>query len=82
MMKHGYPSFDDNSATMTNLKKIKGMGAEEFAEWLENVVLSTAPGPCSICTYYYDLNKKCPGATCVPGMVEWLNSEVDEINDV
>ena len=71
-MKHGYPSFE--KSVKTNLEKIKGYSAEEMAEWIENVVLATAPGPCYVCVYHLT-NEKCPGYTCVPGIKEWLESE-------
>ena len=55
---------------MTNYEKIKNMSVEEMAEWLQGGI-----NECNCCSYR--LSFGCPD-TCIYGIKQWLESEVEE----
>ncbi len=55
---------------MTNYEKIKNMSVEEMAEWLQEDISG-----CFCCIYGRDFT--CPN-TCIYGIKQWLEREVEE----
>lgn len=55
---------------MTNYEKIKQMSVEEMAEWLKDALKE-----CDVCVY--GKQNICP-ETCVYGVKQWLEREVEE----